>query len=66
MNRAERRRMKKKVPGYRKALKQATAASLSNFEETLKKKWAEDEDSSLSYGEHEAADESGDDEIYDY
>jgi len=56
MNRAERRRMKKKVPGYRKALKQATAASLSNFEETLKKKWAEDEDSSLSYGDHEIAD----------
>lgn len=58
--------MKKKVPGYRKALKQATAASLSDFEEALKKKWAEDEDSSLGYGEHETADEGDDDEIYDY
>lgn len=39
MNRAERRRMVKKFPGYKKALKSGTKKAVDNLEKMFQKQW---------------------------
>lgn len=39
MNRAERRKMMKTVPGYKKALKSATEKAVDNLEMMFKQNW---------------------------
>ena len=42
MNRAERRKMMKTVPGYKKALKSATEKAVDNLEMMFKQNWEKD------------------------
>lgn len=44
MNRAERRKMMKTVPGYKKALKSATEKAVDNLEMMFKQNWEKDND----------------------
>lgn len=62
VNRAQRRRVIKKIPQYRKVLKDSTQKSMDELEQALKKKWEEDDDS-LNYGEINY-EEDNDDEFY--
>ena len=39
MNRAERRKMMKKVPGYKKALKNGSKKAVDNLEKMFQKQW---------------------------
>lgn len=41
MNRAERRKMMKKVPGYKKALKSGSKKAVDDLEKMLQKQWTE-------------------------
>lgn len=50
MNRAERRKMMRKYPAYRHAVKDAAKKSVNDLEEMFRKKWEED-DSTMNDGE---------------
>jgi len=62
VNRAERRRMMKKFPGYRKALKEASQKTVDNLEEMFRRRWNND-DETLNDGEKNY-DDDGEDDIY--
>lgn len=62
MNRAERRKMIKTIPGYRKALKFATEKTVDDLETMFRRNWEED-DETLNNGEG-SYDDDGEDDIY--
>ena len=62
MNRAERRKMIKTVPGYKKALKSATEKAVDDLETMFRRNWEED-DETLNNGEGSYGDD-GEDDIY--
>ena len=62
MNRAERRRMMKKFPGYRKVLKEASQKTVNDLEKMFQKQWDKD-DETLNDGE-KSYDDDEDDDIY--
>lgn len=62
MNRAERRKMMKTVPGYKKALKSATGKAVDDLEAMFKRNWEED-DETLN-NEEGSYDDGGEDDIY--
>ena len=62
MNRAERRKMIKTIPGYKKVLKSVTKKTVNNFETMFKQNWEED-DETLNDGER-GYDDDGEDDIY--
>lgn len=43
MNRKQRRRLMKKNPAYRKAVKRSTKEAVDNLEEVFKKQWTKNE-----------------------
>lgn len=62
MNRAERRKMMKTIPGYKKALKSVTEKAVDDLETMLRRNWEED-DETLNNGEW-SYDDDGEDDIY--
>ena len=62
MNRAERRKMMKTVPGCKKALKSATEKAVDNLEMMFKQNWEKDSET-LNDGEGNY-DNDGKDNIY--
>ena len=62
MNRAERRKMMKTIPGYKKALKSATEKAVDDLEAMFKRNWEED-DETLN-NEEGSYDDGGEDDIY--
>ena len=62
MNRAERRKMMKTIPGYKKALKSATEKAVDDLETMFRRNWEED-DETLNNGER-SYDDGGEDDIY--
>lgn len=62
MNRAERRKMMKTIPGYKKALKSATGKAVDDLEAMFKRNWEED-DETLN-NEEGSYDDDGEDDIY--
>lgn len=62
MNRAERRKMMKTIPGYKKALKFVTEKAVDDLEAMFKRNWEED-DETLNNGEG-SYDDDGEDDIY--
>ena len=62
MNRAERRKMMKTIPGYKKAIKSATEKAVDNLEMMFRRNWEED-DETLNNGEG-SYDNDGKDNIY--
>ena len=63
MNRAERRKMMKTIPGYKKTLKSATEKAVDDLETMFKRNW-EENDETLNNGEGNYGDEDGEDDIY--
>ena len=63
MNRAERRKMIKTIPGYKKALKSATEKTVDDLETMFRRNWEED-DETLNNGEGSYDDDDGEDDIY--
>lgn len=63
MNRAERRKMMKTIPGYKKALKSVTEKAVSDLETMFRRNWEED-DETLNNGEGSYDDDDGEDDIY--
>ena len=63
MNRAERRKMMKTVPGYKKALKSVTEKAVDDLETMFRRNWEED-DETLNNGEGSYNDDGGEDDIY--
>ena len=63
MNRAERRKMMKTIPGYKKTLKSATEKAVSDLETMFRRNWEED-DETLNNGEGSYDDDDGEDDIY--
>lgn len=64
MNRAARRKMVRKFPGYRKALKSATEKAVDDLEMIFKRNW-EENDETLNDGERSYNDDdNGEDDIY--
>ena len=62
MNRAERRRIMKKFPGYRKALKDASQKTVDDLEKMFQKQWSNDE--TLNNGDIVDIGDNFEDEIY--
>lgn len=62
MNRAERRKMMKTIPGYKKVLKSVTEKAVDNLETMFRRNWEED-DETLNNGEG-SYDDDGEDDIY--
>lgn len=62
MNRAERRKMMKTVPGYKKVLKSVTEKAVDDLEMMFRRNWEED-DETLNNGEGSYGDD-GEDDIY--
>ena len=62
MNRAERRKMMKTIPGYKKALKSATEKAVDALETMFRRNWEEDAET-LNNGEG-SYDDDGEDNIY--
>lgn len=62
MNRAERRKMMKTIPGYKKTLKSATEKAVDDLEMMFRRNWKED-DETLNNGEG-SYDDDGEDDIY--
>lgn len=62
MNRAERRKMMKTIPGYKKALKSVTEKAVDDLEAMFKRNWEED-DETLN-NEEGSYDDGGKDDIY--
>ena len=63
MNRAERRKMMKTIPGYKKALKSVTEKAVDDLETMFRRNWEED-DETLNNGEGSYGDDDGEDDIY--
>lgn len=63
MNRAERRKMMKTIPGYKKALKSATEKAVDDLETMFRRNWEEEDDETLNNGEG-SYDDDGEDDIY--
>ena len=63
MNRAERRKMMKTVPGYKKAIKSATEKAVDNLEMMFKQNWEKDNET-LNDGEGSYDNDDGEDDIY--
>ena len=63
MNRAERRKMMKTIPGYKKALKSVTEKAVNDLETMFRRNWEED-DETLNNGEGSYNDDGGEDDIY--
>ena len=63
MNRAERRKMMKTIPGYKKALKSVTEKAVDDLETMFRRNWEED-DETLNNGEGSYDDDNGEDDIY--
>ena len=63
MNRAERRKMMKTIPGYKKALKSVTEKAVDDLEIMFRRNWEED-DETLNNGEGSYDDDDGEDDIY--
>lgn len=63
MNRAERRRIMKKFPGYRKVLKQASQKTVDDLEKMFQKQWDND-DETLNDGDIIDNEDNFEDEIY--
>ena len=63
MNRAERRKMMKTVPGYKKAIKSATEKAVDNLEMMFKQNWEKDSET-LNDGEGGYDNDDGEDDIY--
>ncbi len=61
MNRAQRRRLMKKIPGYKGIVNETSAKALDDLEKMFQKKWMDDE--TLNEGEKDYTDH-GDDDIY--
>lgn len=62
MNRAERRKMMKTVPGYKKAIKSATGKAVDNLEMMFKQNW--EKDSQTLNDEEGNYENDGKDDIY--
>ena len=62
MNRAERRKMMKTVPGYKKAIKSATEKAVDNLEMKFKQNW--EKNSETIYDGEGNYDKDGKDNIY--
>lgn len=62
MNRAERRKMMKTIPGYKKALRSITEKAVDDLEMMFRRNWEED-DETLNNGEG-SYDDGGEDDIY--
>lgn len=62
MNRAERRKMMKTIPGYKKALKSVTEKAVDDLETMFRRNWEED-DKTLNNREG-SYDDDGEDDIY--
>lgn len=62
MNRAERRKMMKTIPVYKKALKSVTEKAVDDLEMMFRRNWEED-DETLNNGEG-SYDDDGEDDIY--
>ena len=62
MNRAERRKMIKTIPGYKKVLKSVTEKAVDDLEMMFRRNWEED-DETLNNGEGSYGDD-GEDDIY--
>ena len=62
MNRAERRKMMKTIPGYKKTLKSVTEKAVDDLETMFRRNWEED-DETLNNGEG-SYDDDGEDDIY--
>lgn len=65
MNRAERRKMMKTIPGYKKVLKSVTEKAVDDLETMFRRNWEED-DETLNNGEgsYDDDDDDGEDDIY--
>ena len=63
MNRAERRKMMKTIPGYKKVLKSVTEKAVDDLETMFRRNWEED-DETLNNGEGSYDDDDGEDDIY--
>ena len=63
MKRAERRKMMKTIPGYKKALKSVTEKAVDDLEMMFRRNWEED-DETLNNGEGSYNDDDGEDDIY--
>ena len=63
MNRAERRKMMKTIPGYKKALKSVTEKAVDDLETMFRRNWEED-DETLNNGEGSYNDDGGENDIY--
>ena len=63
MNRAERRKMMKTIPGYKKAIKSATEKAVDNLEMMFKQNWEKDSEM-LNNGEGSYDNDDGEDDIY--
>lgn len=64
MNRAERRKMMKTMPGYKKALKSATEKAVDDLEMMFRRNWEEEDDETLNNGEGSYDNDDGEDDIY--
>lgn len=65
MNRADRRKMMRKVPGYKSAVKNGARVALNDLERMFQKQWAADDDETLNEGDWENIfNDDWDDEIY--
>lgn len=64
MNRAARRKMVRKFPGYRKALKAATNDAVKVFENMIKENWVNDETLNEGAVVDDGEGNLGEDEIY--
>ena len=63
MNRAERRKMMKTIPGYKKALRSVTEKAVDDLEMMFRRNWEED-DETLNNGEGSYDNDDGEDDIY--
>lgn len=64
MNRAARRKMVRKFPGYRKALKAAAKDAVNGFENMIKENWVNDETLNEGAVVDNGEGNFGEDEIY--
>jgi len=63
MNRAERRKMMKTIPGYKKVLKSVTEKAVDDLETMFKQNWEKDSEM-LNNGEGSYDNDNGEDNIY--
>ena len=66
MNRARRRYMVRKIPGYKNMLKNQSKKAVNDIETAFKKRWHQDDDDIFNDGGNPNDDEDTDDEIYNF